>query len=396
MSGKTNILHIIDALNYGGAQQLLVLIARFTPREKYNVAVCVLQDNNEIRPQLERENVKVFSLNKKRCSVFNFLGFLIYVFSVLKGIVNICRHEKIDVIQCHLSDAEFLGILSGRLNRVGRIITTVHYPDLLPQRTGFSPRNLLRLLSTRMLYRWTNAVIAVSTEVARNIEKIYNISPEKIHTIPNRVDVESFQIRKNILPGTIHPGLTAEHRILCLVGRLMPPKGHSHLFQAMTLLRREYPEIRLLLVGDGELRSALEDLSKSLGISENVIFLGSRPDIPEILSVTEIFVFSSLWEGISLALIEAMAAGKPIVATEIPGNRELIKHGVNGLLVPKADSEALAMAIKKFLDEPVFSSELGANAIKDAKEKFDISLTIKELEDVWQGRDHVAVCCHDL
>ncbi len=383
MSRKTNILHIIDALNYGGAQQLLVLIARYTPREKYNVAVCVLQDNNEIKPQLESENVKVFSLNKKRCSIFNFFGFLVYVFSVLKGIGNICRQEKIDIIQCHLSDAEFLGIPAGRLNRVERIITTVHSSSLLPQRAGLSPRNYLRIIYTRLLYRWTSAIIAVSGEVAENVTHTFKVSPKKVHTIPNRIDVKQFQETKNVPPHQVFPGLGREHRILCLVGRLMPPKGHLYLLQAIKILRLRYPELRLLLVGEGDLRSELENYCKTQGISENVIFLGSRSDIPEILAVTEIFVLSSLWEGISLALIEAMAAKKPIVATDIPANRELIRNGENGLLVPGKNSEILALAIKKLLDDPDLAGYLGRNALQDALEKFDISQTIRDLEKVW-------------
>ena len=96
-----------------------------------------------------------------------------------------------------------------------------------------------------------------------------------------------------------------------------------------------------------------------------------------------------------MALFEAMAAGKPIVAKDIPGNWEFIKHGVNGLLVLKADLEALARARKKFLDESVLSSELGTISTKDAREKFDIALTIRELESVWQSRENVASCCPD-
>ncbi len=165
------------------------------------------------------------------------------MFSVLKGIGGICRQENIDIIQCSLSEAEFFGILAGRLYYVHRIITTVHYPDLLPKRTEFSLRNYLRAVSTRKLYRWTDSIVAVSNEISGNIVKVFRISPEKIFIVPNRIDTKSFQLKKNISPDTIHPLLTADHRILCMVGRLMPPKGHSYLFQAMILLRREYPEI---------------------------------------------------------------------------------------------------------------------------------------------------------
>ena len=385
MSGKINILHIIDALNHGGAQQLLLLIAKFTPKDKYDVTVCVLQENNEIRPRFETENIKVVSLGKKRCSIFNPSGFLSYIFSVLKEIKDICRKKNIQVIQCHLSDAEFLGIIAGRIYGIDRIITTVHSSSLLPQRSSFSPRNRLRIIVTRILYRFTSSVIAVSSETASNIQKVFRVSSEKICTIPNRIDVGSFKKNSMVSPGDVFPGLAEEHRILCMVGRLMPPKGQAYLLGAVKMLCPEYPGLRLLLVGDGDMRKEFENLSRKLEIQEKVIFLGSRDDIPEILAISEIFVLSSLWEGISLALIEAMAAGKPIVATDIPGNRELIRHGENGLLVTKEDSEALAYALKGLLDNPSRARRLGDKAYQEAKARFDISLTIRELEKIWDN-----------
>ncbi len=144
--------------------------------------------------------------------------------SVLKGIGGICRQENIDIIQCPLSDAEFLGILAGRLNHVPRIITTAHYPDLLPKRTEFSLRNYLRAVSTRKLYRWTDSIVALSNEISGNIEKVFRISPEKIFIVPHSIDTKSFQLKKNISTDTIHLMLTADHRILCMVGHLMPPR----------------------------------------------------------------------------------------------------------------------------------------------------------------------------
>ncbi len=383
MPGKTNILHIIDALNYGGAQQLLFFLAKYTPKSNYNVIICVLQDDEQIKDLFEQENVKVISLKKKRYSIINFFYFLRYVSSVLKRLGHICRQEDVHVIQCHLSDAEFLGILAGRLYKVDRIITTVHSSELLPQRNSFSPRNWIRIIATRVLYRWTRAIIAVSNETASNVQKVFKVPPEKIYIIPNRIDVNAYQRQKNFPLDKISPALSAEHRILCLVGRLMPPKGHTYLLQAVKILCTEYPELRLLLVGDGELRRQLEDLCLELGIQDNVLFLGSRADIADILSITEIFVLSSLWEGISLALIEAMAAGKPIVATDIPANQELLTHMQNGLLVPKQDPQALAEAIKSLLDDSVLAGKLGSKALQAAREKHDISLTIKELQPLW-------------
>ena len=146
---------------------------------------------------------------------------------------------------------------------------------------------------------------------------------------------------------------------------------------------KRYPTIRLLLAGDGDLREQLEVKCSSLGISDHVHFLGSRPDVTDILALADIFVLPSLSEATSLALLEAMAAEKPIVATDIAGNRSILLSPKCGVLVPAADGQALAEAISYLLEHPKTASEYGQIAGRVARDRFDVRQSIAQLETLW-------------
>ncbi len=377
------ILHVIDALNYGGAQKLLVSLAQWTPKRLYKTLICSLQENEELKDQFESLNVPVFCFHRPRPSISRPHLFGTYFFHNIRDIMRICRQEKVDVIQCHLSDAEFIGILAGRLTGIPRILTTIHYPDLLPPRRAGDFRNFLRWLYTKIIYKWVDAIIAVSEDVSQKLQEIFGQKPPKVRVMMNRIDVQAFatappseDLRKSL-------GLLPQNRILTTVARLMPPKGHAYLIEAMHQLVPKFEDLKLLLVGDGDLRQPLKKKCAGLGLMEHTLFLGSRRDIPAILALTQIFILPSLWEGTSLALLEAMASCKPIVATDIPGNRSVLQHQKNSCLVPPGNAAALAEAIVFLLEHPDVGHKYAQNAHELACTRFDIRQSIDELEKLW-------------
>lgn len=368
-------MHIIDALNYGGAQKLLVELAAHVPREVCQMVVCALQPPCDIADHLSSAGARVVCLNRPRPSIVRAGKFLCYAALNLRDIVRLCRIEHAGVMHCHLSDAEFLGILAGRFARVPRVVTTVHYPDLLPPRHRISIRNFFRKALTRLLYRHVNMVVAVSDEVAYRIRELAPSCEKKLRVIINGVDTAAF--------ADVPPPAFTTPVVLCTVARLMPPKGHRFLIDAVHRLCSSGRNIRLLLAGDGDLRHELEERTRAYGLDDNVIFLGNRRDVINVLSKADIFVLPSLWEGTSLALLEAMAAARPIVASDIPGIRNVIRNGQTGLLAPAADPEGLAHAISVFIDNPDFAVACGQRARSVAREQFDIHKTIAALYDVW-------------
>lgn len=385
IDGRKHILHVIDALTYGGAQELLVLLARWTPKSSYRTTVCVLQPNPELKGAIESQGVRVVCFDRPRPSILKPHRFFSYFCRNVRDIVTLCRRESVDVVQCHLSDAEFVGIFAGYLAKVKRILTTLHYPDFLPARRRRDPRNLLRRLATRILYGWTDAIIAVSEDIGAKVKGFVEIDPAKVHTILNRIDVDSFRgiSPKGDLAADL--GVSHGHKVILSVGRLMPPKGHVYLIEAVGRLAADHPAIRLLLAGDGDLRGELEAKCISMGILNRVRFLGSRSDVADLLALADIFVLPSLWEGTSLALLEAMAAARPIVATDIPGNAAVLGSIPCGALVPAADGKALAEAISHFLAHPEQASECGLAAARVARDRFDIQQSIAQLELLWKG-----------
>jgi glycosyltransferase involved in cell wall biosynthesis len=377
------ILHVIDALNIGGAQALLELLAAKTPRSRYRTLVCVLQPDMTVLSRIEATGIKVFCLNRRRPGIVRPIDFISYFYLNIRDITRICGQYQVDVIHCHLSDAEFIGILAGYCCRVKRIVSTVHYPALLPERKSGDIRNYLRIRTTRWLYCLADTVIAVSDDVAEKLHMVFGLSLSRIRVIINGIDVDAIyhtQPNADLLKSLY---VTSGQRLITSVGRLMPPKGHRYLIEAMPAIHRQYPNARLILAGDGDLRKPLEARARELGVQDAVSFLGSRSDIADILAVTEIFVLPSISEGTSLALLEAMSAAKPIVATDIPGNSAVLRHATNCLLVPPADPDKLADAIVQLLKDPPAAAHYGQNAYQDACRRYHIDQTISRLMEIW-------------
>lgn len=368
-------MHIIDALNVGGAQRLLVELAARIPPTTCRTVVCSLQAPDDCATALRDRGARVISCGRLRPSIINPVRFTAYAAGGFSAILRLCRTEHASVVHCHLSDAEFLGIAAGRCAGVPRLVTTVHYPDLLPDRPAGSLRNVLRRTATVLLYRYVHAVIAVSDEVAGRLREFVPSCADKIRVIMNGIDTAAY----SAVPAPVF----GDPAVVTTVARLMPPKGHRFLLDAAQRLVRGGRRITIMFAGDGDLRHSLERRCRELGIADAVQFLGNRSDIAALLGATDIFVLPSLWEGTSLALLEAMAGGRPIVATTIPGIAAVVQDGRSGLLVPPGDADALAQAISIFLDNPQFARQCGEEARAVARARFDIGTTIKALTSVW-------------
>lgn len=381
---KRTILHVIDALNIGGAQELLVLLADKTPKSSYQTLVCTIQPDITLKHRIESKGVPVYCLNRPRPSIFCPGDFMMYFYKNIRDIISLCRQHGVNVVHCHLSDAEFMGILSGWWYRADRVISTVHYPALLPERKASDWRNFLRIGATRLLYHLTDVVVAVSDDVADKLLTVFNPVPSKIKIIVNGIDVEAIHSALSRPERLLSVGVPQGQRFITSVGRLAPPKGHRYLVEAVPYLTRRFSDLKLLLVGDGDLRESLEQLSRCLEVQHVISFLGSRKDVRDILALTEVFVLPSTSEGTSMALLEAMAAEKPIVATDIPGNRTVLKHEYNCLLVPPGNPEKLAEAIAFLLDYPLIAAEYGGNAYRDVCKYYNIDQTIKQYMAIWR------------
>lgn len=256
--------------------------------------------------------------------------------------------------------------------RVPAVVATVHlFPDI---RVDASNRLQLRLLGSRI-----DRVIAVSPEVGRRLRSGFGWPDRTVEVIPNAVDAQAFnrpadpRVRLELAGGRDRP-------VVLTLARLHRQKGLPYLLEAATRV----PDARFVLVGAGPERKALEARAGALGLGDRVAFLGHRPDVPALLGAADLVVLPSLYEGMPLALLEAMAAAKPVVASAIPGNDEAIRDGETGLLVPPRDPDALAAAIRTLLGDPRRAGRLGAAARARVEERFSLASMVGRVTGIYE------------
>jgi glycosyltransferase involved in cell wall biosynthesis len=229
-----------------------------------------------------------------------------------------------------------------------------------------------------------DSYIAVSEKVKEHAISHSKIHPDKIVTIYN--GVRSIDNRINADPAAIRKtlNLSPSDRVVMVIGRLRREKGHAYLIDAIDDVRKKIPDIELIIVGEGEEEKRLKDKAKKLSLTDTVHFTGVREDVPALLALAELVVLPSLWEGMPNCLLEAMNAGKPIVATRVGGIPEVVIDGDTGILVPPRDSKALKEAIIKILSRREEAQEMGMRGKKRVVQCFPLEKSIHATETIYQ------------
>jgi glycosyltransferase involved in cell wall biosynthesis len=280
---------------------------------------------------------------------------------------RLCRRERFDLVVTHTSKGGFLGRISARLAGVPRVIHTAH--GFAWHEFSSSASNLFYTALEWVAAHFCDLIICVNHEdrVAAIDRRV--VAADKIVSVPNGIDVDRLVVAR---PSDLYLQLAGEDEasVIGVVGRLAPLKGVEYLIQAMPAILARYPSCRLVLIGDGPMESELKDLTRSLGVTDRCEFLGFRADIPDLLACFDVFVQPSLREAMSITLLEGMAAARPVVATDIKGNREVVTDGVDGLLVEPSAPEALANAVIELLEDRERANALGAQARETIRQKY--------------------------
>jgi glycosyltransferase involved in cell wall biosynthesis len=356
---KIRVLHIITRLDMGGSAQNTLLSCLGLDPALYSVTLVKgsTVESNMTREEVQRLERDVASARRKGVTVITIPTLVrrIAPWNDLRAFLAILRHiraSKPDIVHTHTSKAGLLGRVAAWLARVPLIVHTPHghvfYGHFGP---GLS-RIFLEV--ERMLGCITNHLIALTPGEAEDYVDLGVMPPHKISVIPSGIDLRRFAgARVDRLSKRRELGLPPAALAVGFVGWLLPIKGLSFLVRAMPGILARHPESLLVLVGKGAEEVKLRSLADSLGLNGRVLFMGWRPDVEEILPCLDLLVLPSLNEGMGRVLVEAMAAGVPIVASRIGGVPDLIWDGKNGLLVPPADCGALEQAISTLLaDEP--------------------------------------------
>lgn len=380
---KTNILQVIHTLKIGGAEKVVTDIAINLEPSRFNCYVSCLDQGGVFKELIDTKGIPVEILNIQRRSIKNFPLFLMDVIRILVGLNKIVRKNNIDIIHSHLANANYLSIIIGLIRKIP-VFPTIHSTsEFTIERKKIDPRYWLAKLFNHIAYRFCTKIIAVSEEVKESILKEININPRKIIVINNAVDIHKFSQEKNIdyLYDTL--GIKDEELVVSSIGRLERVKGHIFLLSAIADILKICPNTKFLLVGPGSQQEKLQDFVVNNSLEQNVHFLGSRSDIPELLSLTDVFVMPSIAEGLSMAMLEAMASGRAIVSANTNGIRKLITHGVTGLLFPKGDIGQLRDEIINLLSDKNLRVKLGQNAKKHVSQYYDLRVFVKNVQNLY-------------
>lgn len=367
------VLHVIPNFGPGGAERLVVDLIKFIDHTQFEGAACSLypRQGYPLEKELDMANIKVWYLNKHTGPDLRI------IFELVKVLTCFSPH----IVHTHLSVLKYLLPLYVIKKVPVRVHTIHNQPEHEVDKLG-------QLIHKIAFKHYGVIPVSISESVYRGLKPLYgNINSQVIY---NGIDTkrfnvpfeQGFNIKKRV--GVIHK------KTLIHIGRFYLEKNHSLLIDSFKLVKRYYENVVLLLVGDGELRTSIKKKVYESGLEGSIRFLGVRDDVPDLLAAADCFVLSSDWEGFGLVVVEAMAAGKPVVATAVGSVPELVQDGVTGFLVPSHDPDALAEAIIKLLNDDELMKSMGKNAEK-AAQKFNIYNTAKCYETLYCKALEVAV-----
>ena len=357
---RTNILYVIDNLRHGGAQKALLYLVRALDRTKAQPIIWCLGGTSRFEQHFRDEGVEVIRFSKpSMCTGIPLLQML-----------RRMRRERVHIVHTFLFHSDNLGRTLAHLAKVPVIISSVRATNIR--------KRYWMLALDRSTAPLADAVVAVSHRTLEYAIVHEGVSSDRSLVIPNGIDTSSLdytisgeRVRREL-------GIAPDQPVVGTTGRLHEQKGHRFLLEAAATILKQMPRTVFLIAGFGPLREKLERMAESLGVAEQVKFLGYRTDVPELLAAMDLFVLSSLYEGMSNALLEAMAMAKPCVASDVDGNVELVVDGVTGILVPASNSAALAAASLKLLKSPEEARAMGLRGRERVEKEFSLDRTIKE------------------
>jgi glycosyltransferase involved in cell wall biosynthesis len=369
---KIRVLQLVNGFVLGGAERVVTMLAMHADRSRFEIIPCAVKRSGPLEEDLRTNQINYRVLGIKRRSIWSGPFFLADLKQLLEALTETCKGLSIDIIHAHLTENALLAVLAARRIGVPRVCATVHNVIFSPTKGKYNPLGWLRRTAIERLFSQTDRIIAVSDEVAHAVRRSARVPKDHIVTIPNGVEPNEFRYDGNRWSLRRALGFPSERLIAITVGRLSRQKGYAHLLEALALMPVASRPL-MLIVGDGPDRPELELRVSALGLEQDIQFLGHRRDVPALLAAADVFVLSSLWEGLPLALLEAMAAGLPAVVTAVGGNPEVVEDGTSGLLVPPGDEQAFSTALSHLLEDSSRRERMG----RAASQRFDQCFSLR-------------------
>ncbi|MDI6852731.1 MAG: glycosyltransferase [Deltaproteobacteria bacterium] len=360
------MLHLLDSLPVGGAEALVAAVVRGLDAGRFDVQAATIGPAGVIGEELRRAGYPVHALGlslKKDPDL-----------KIIHRIRQLLKHLRPDILHTHLYHPNYYGRLAALGMGLKGVVASIH--------NVYTRRKFHRRLWNFLLSWTTDRIVAVSPQVRRDVLVYDAVPPSRLDLLPNGINLAALDIQVSREAAKAQLGVNG----LCLgaVGRLEEQKGHALLLEAFPAVIAEVGDITLLLAGDGKLRPNLERQAEDLGITGRVKFLGTRRDMPLVYRAMDIMALPSLWEGLPLALLEAMGAGLPVVASRVGGVKDVISDGINGRLIPAGDPQALAAAIVELSRRPDRRTAMGNAAQETIKKRFSQEVMLQKLAELYQ------------
>lgn len=358
-----SVILLVTDLNRGGAETQLVRIARALSDRGWRVTVVSLLSDGDLRVELEAAAIPVEALARSKAMAL----------FMVPRLIRILRTEQPDALVSFMFHANVLGRLCGRVARVPVLISSIRNVDF-----GGRMRDWLEKITAHL----DTATTTNSERVARSLVARGIVSQDKVRVIPNALPFDNLEVTEEARGAARAAGAVGPGEFLWLtVGHLHRQKDHRTLLEAFSRVALERSEARLWIVGEGPLRAELEALRESLLLQNRVRFLGLRHDVPQLLAAADAFVLSSAWEGSPNVVLEAMGAGRPVVATDVGGVSDLIEHEATGLLVSPCDPAGLAATMEHLMH---ISREERCGLARAAKRRVSRDHDLEAVVDRWE------------
>lgn len=363
---RHTILHTIETVTPGGAETVLLNLVTHLDKQRFR-SVVLLPDNWWLRKELQQYNVEIHQVESRAW----------YDFRLPRAILKLIRQEKVDLIHSHLPDQNFYSCLAGYLGGC-KTIATYHGPIELA--AAHEAKQAIKFWWVR---RTACAVVVVCDYVGRMLQDL-GFSTSKILRIYNGIDVSRVA---SATRGSFRKerGFSGETKLVGMVANIRRSKGYEFFVRAARRVLDSIPQARFVAVGDIDesIAQGARRLVAELGLQDHLSFLGFREDVPDILGDLDVFALSSTKEGFPLVVLEAMAAGKPVVVTRSGGTEEIVEDGQTGFLVPPADVEALADKICEVLRDPGRAQVMGCRAKVKVTASFTLDKMVRDYEQLY-------------
>lgn len=363
-STPKTILYLSTSSGPGGAERVISNLSASLDPSRYRAVLCLFRPG-WIQAHTESRGVRTYVIPTH--GMFDWRWMLRFR--------RLLKDEHVDVIHAHEFDANVQGTFVATLSGIP-LVATVHGKNYFWEK-----------FRRRLAYRWVSrraTMVAVSENLKHFIVEKVGVDSRDVRVVYNGVDVlppcdpaDVDQCRKEL-------DLSAGNQIVGVVGNLYPVKGHQYLIAAIPAILAKCPKTTFVFAGRGQLEAELKAQAHQLGVDGHVRFLGLRQDIPRILALLDVFVLPSLSEGLSMAILEAMVAGKPVVATDVGGNPELVEDGATGYLVPSQNSQALADRVIALLMEQGRSLQFGKAGQLHARGQFSLQTMVQNYQTLYE------------